>query len=222
MSMRAYQRSRFDISANRCIASRYERVTVRLIDLRCFASKPRSRPATAKLATSRLTSHSNGPGSVSSKSLMLKIRRRSGAPKTPKFDRWASPHSCTCSPVRAAAREIGRHQVRGAAVERERRHQHPPVADRNELGHAGCGLLLEQIDRVEPVRRRLPFAVPGTRRQGPRGLAPRRPLADGEVDYGLRLRLPLVAPPSGQCRSPASFRDRRRRPNLRGCDRRSP
>ena len=90
------------MAANSRIASRYERPTSRLIDRRRFASKPRSRPATAKLATSRLTSHSNGPGSVSSKSLMLKISRRSGAAKTPKFDRWASPHSWTSSPVRGS------------------------------------------------------------------------------------------------------------------------
>ena len=134
------------------------------------SSKPRSRPATAKLATSRLTSHSNGPGSVSSKSLMLKTSRRSGAAKTPKFDRCASPQSCVCRPVRGTAREIGRHQVGRAAIERERRDQHPAVADRHELGHPRCGLLLEQLDRVRPVRRRLPLAV-----TLPRHLGARRP-----------------------------------------------
>ena len=73
-----------------------------LIDFRSFASKPRSRPATAKLATNRFTSHSNGPGSVSSKSLTLNTSRRSGAAKAPKLDRCASPQSCTSSPVRGA------------------------------------------------------------------------------------------------------------------------
>ena len=100
------------------------------------ASKPRSRPATAKLATRRLTSHSNGPGSVSSKSLMSKTSRRSGAAKAPKLERCASPQSWTCSPVRGAVGEIGRHQVGGAAEERERRDEHPPVADRHQLRHA--------------------------------------------------------------------------------------
>ena len=57
------------------------------------------------------------------------------------------------------AREIGGHQVGGAAVERERRHQHAAVADRHELGHAGLGLLLEQLDRVGAMRGRLPVAV---------------------------------------------------------------
>jgi len=61
--------------------------------LRSFAEKPISRPATAKLAASRFTSHSQGPGAVSSKSLMSKTSSRSGEPNTPKFERCASPHS---------------------------------------------------------------------------------------------------------------------------------
>ena len=60
--------------------------------------KSRSRPAIAKLAARRLTSHSQGPGRVSSKSLTSTTRRRSGAAKTPKFERWASPHAWTRSP----------------------------------------------------------------------------------------------------------------------------
>ena len=128
----------------------------RLIDCRCLASKPRSRPATAKLATSRFTSHSNGPGSVSSKSLMPNTSRRSGAAKPPKLDRCASPQSCTSSPVRGRAGQIGRHRVGRAAEERERRHQHPPVADRHQLGHARRRLLLEQLDRIAPIRRPAP------------------------------------------------------------------
>ena len=54
---------------------------------------PSSRPATSKLAARRFTSHSHGPGRVSSKSLMSNISFRSGDPKTPKFDRCASPQS---------------------------------------------------------------------------------------------------------------------------------
>ena len=53
---------------------------------------------TSKLAARRLTSHSHGPGRVSSKSLMSKIIRRSGVPNRPKFDRCASPHNCTVTP----------------------------------------------------------------------------------------------------------------------------
>ena len=58
-------------------------------------------------AARRLTSHSHGPGSVSSKSLMSKISRRSGVPNTPKLDRWASPQSWTVTPeVGVAARSV--------------------------------------------------------------------------------------------------------------------
>src|SRR3954453_18132642 len=67
------------IEANSRTDSRYDRPTAALIRARTLGLKPRSRPATAKLAARRLTSHSNGPGSVSSKSLTLKTRRRSGA-----------------------------------------------------------------------------------------------------------------------------------------------
>ena|GEM_PF-3093284 len=62
-----------------------------------------SRPAIATLAASLLTSHSNGPGRVSSKSLQSKTRRRSGAAKTPKLERWASPQSWARRPVSGAA-----------------------------------------------------------------------------------------------------------------------
>ena len=67
--------------------------------------------ATARLAASRLTSHSNGPGRVSSKSLTSKTSRRSGEANAPKFDRCASPHSCTRSPdagIPARSAAIGR------------------------------------------------------------------------------------------------------------------
>ena len=65
--------------------------------------KPLFRAATTRLAARRFTSYSNGPGSVSSKSLMSKTSRRSGEPYTPKFERWASPHSWTFSPARGVA-----------------------------------------------------------------------------------------------------------------------
>jgi hypothetical protein len=68
------------------------------ISRRSLPENPLSRPATSRLAASRLTSHSHGPGRVSSKSFTSKTRRRSAEPKMPKFDRCASPHACTASP----------------------------------------------------------------------------------------------------------------------------
>ena len=67
---------------------------------RSAGRKPRCRAQISKLAASRFTSHSHGPGSVSSKSLMSNINFRSGDAKTPKFDRWASPQSWTVIPAR--------------------------------------------------------------------------------------------------------------------------
>ena len=60
---------------------------------------PSSRDARTMLAARRLTSHSHGAGSVSSKSLMSNSSRRSGLAKPPKFAAWQSPHACTRIPV---------------------------------------------------------------------------------------------------------------------------
>ena len=51
------------------------------------------------LVANRLTSHSNGPGSVSSKSRRSNSRLRSGVAHRPKLRTWASPHICTSMPV---------------------------------------------------------------------------------------------------------------------------
>ena len=65
--------------------------------------------------------------------------------------------------------QVGGHDLRRAAVERERRDHHPPVADRHEIGLAGGVLLLEQRDRVGPARswlsiRRAPTVRPARAR----------------------------------------------------------
>ena len=50
-------------------------------------------------------------------------------------------------------REIMRHDHRRPAIERERRDQHPPVADRHQLRHTRLRLTLEQLDRIGASRR---------------------------------------------------------------------
>lgn len=97
-SVLAYHTSRLRIPANRAIDSRYERTEARTIPARSRCVKPFARPAMTRLAASRLTSHSQGPGSVSSKSLMSKSRFRSGEASNRKFSRWASPHNCARIP----------------------------------------------------------------------------------------------------------------------------
>ena len=146
-------------------------------DGRCagLRSKPRSRPAISKLAASRFTSHSNGPGSVSSKSLRSKTRVRSGEANPPKLARWASPQSCTFSPARGRRRQVGGHHVRRAAVEGERRDEHAAVADRARARARVGRLRLEDRDRVtvgSEVERRVARA----RALGARGATPRDPL----------------------------------------------
>ena len=63
------------------------------------AGRSTSLPARTNDAARRRTSHSKGPGLVSSKSLMSKMMLRSGAANIPKFDRWASPQSCVMRPL---------------------------------------------------------------------------------------------------------------------------
>ena len=62
--------------------------------------KPLARAAIRTLTASRLTSHSHGPGSVSSKSFESKTKVRSGDANSPKFDRWASPQAWTTMSLR--------------------------------------------------------------------------------------------------------------------------
>ena len=81
------------------MVSRYCAAPARTMVRRSFVVKPRSRPAISRLAASRLTSHSQGPGRVSSKSLMPKTRLRSAVPNTPKFETCMSPQHWTVRPV---------------------------------------------------------------------------------------------------------------------------
>jgi hypothetical protein len=77
-SIFVYQTSRLPSSARRRIASLYSCAIAATIARRTRPLKPLSRPATEKLAASRFTSHSQGPGRVSSKSLTSKTSSRSG------------------------------------------------------------------------------------------------------------------------------------------------
>ena len=97
-SILLYQISRFVMPAKLAIEVRYCRVAASRIDRRVASSNSLDRPATSSDVTSRFRSHSHGPGLVSSKSLMSKIRLRSGDANPPKLARWASPQACTTRP----------------------------------------------------------------------------------------------------------------------------
>ena len=122
------------------------------------ALKPLARPAMTTLAASRLTSHSQGPGSVSSKSLASKTRARSGEAKRPKLERWASPLAWTTMSVRGRGGEVEGHHGRRAPVVGEGRLGHALVAQRHEVLEPVLLLGRQDGDRVA-TRRRLEGGV---------------------------------------------------------------
>ncbi len=95
----AYQMSIVCISANSAIDSRYALTDASVAARPSALLNPLLRAAMVKLAAMRFTSYSKGPGRVSSKSLRSNTSSRSGDANTPKFERCASPHSCTSSPA---------------------------------------------------------------------------------------------------------------------------
>ena len=180
-SMWAYHTSRLRIAAACAIRARYSATPAATIPRRAAGSNPRSRPAISKLAASRLTSHSQGPGSVSSKSLMsnivLPLRGREHA----EVRQVRVTADLRVEPGTRRGGQVGGHDQRRAAVERERRDQHPAVPDRDQLGDPAGGLLLEQRDGVGSVRGGLPATVTGPGDLVAGGLAPSHPLLGGEV-----------------------------------------
>ena len=138
-----------------------------------WALTPSSRPATTRLAARRLRSNSNGPGMVSSKSLMSKSKARSGEANSPKFERCASPQSWTVMPEFGPAERSDAIGKCRAAIEGERRDRHPAIADRHEILQARGRLALQQLDRVDAIRIRRPRSEGSGRRTDP-GLRPRR------------------------------------------------
>jgi hypothetical protein len=77
-------------------------------------------------------------------------------------------------PAGRHARQVVGHDRRAAAEERERRRQHPAVADRDQVRFPSGRLRLEDLHRVRPVRCRLPPRVQASGRPPPRR-PPRRP-----------------------------------------------
>ncbi len=148
---------------------------------RSLSVKPRSRPAMVRLAASRLTSHSQGPGRVSSKSLRSKTRFRSAEAKTPKLLRWASPQAWTFRPERGVLDRSDAMIERGAPVEGEGRDQHPAVADGHELLHPRGGLTLQEGHRIGAGDRCLPLGMGGAGSSRAGGLASITPLSSREM-----------------------------------------
>ncbi len=201
-SMWEYHTSRLVMAANWCMPERYSPSRASSTLVRSLVENPLSRPAMAKLAASRLTSHSHGPGHVSSKSLMPNTSRRSGEREDTEVHQVGVAADLGGDPRPGRAGQVGGHDERRAPVEGERRHQHPAVADRHQLGHPGHGLLFQQRHRVRPVRARGEAGMARPGHLAARRLAPRHPLLDRQVrDHlavhvahagGNRLRFVLV------------------------------
>ena len=128
--------------------------------------RARDREARRKALDVRL----QGPGRVSSKSFTSNTRLRSGAAKT-RSSRGGDRRMPGREPGHGGLREVHRHDRCCATKKRERRGEHPPVADRDELLDAALGLVLEHLDRISPARCRLPFSVARARNLLPRRLA---------------------------------------------------
>ena len=106
--------------------------------------------------------------------------------------------------------QIGGHARRRSTEEAELRLCHPPVADRQELGHPALPLRHQHVHRIGPIRRRLPIAVsvPRTSLRSARtgrdavgaidrsGLAPQHRVGTGRtrrpVERGDVVRFPFV------------------------------
>ena len=106
--------------------------------------KPLSRQASTKLAARRFTSHSQGAGRVSSRSLMSKITRRSGVANAPKLQQMTVAARLHAQPGRRRAGQVRGHVERRPAIEGERRLQHAAVAHGNQLGNASLVRFLHQ------------------------------------------------------------------------------
>ena len=96
-------------------------------------------------------------------------------------------------------REIRRHHARRPAEERERREKHAPVPDRHQLRDARSRLLLEQLDRIRPIRRGRPVGVRRAPRLGPRGLPASSPFGGGRM-----LGLSQARPGAATCSRPST------------------
>ena len=84
---------------------------------------------------------------------------RSGEANSPKFDRWASPHSWAIRPGHRRVLEVRRHDLGRAPVEGERRDHHPAMPHRHQVLLPGGVLLRQQGNRVRAVRGRPPLRM---------------------------------------------------------------
>ncbi len=143
--------------------------------------KPLLRAAIVKLADMRLTSYSNGPGSVSSKSFRSNSRLPLGRGEHTEVRQVGIAAELNVEAGPGRVLQVGGHDLGRAPVERERRDHHPSVAHRHQVGLTRRVLLLQQGDRIGAVRGRLPARVAGRSHLLPQLLTLRSTLLDARV-----------------------------------------
>ena len=169
-SRRAYHTPNSVSAANSRIASRYWRAVASTAFRRSAGFSWPSRPATSMLAARRFTSHSHGPGRVSSKSFTSNSKERSGRGEAAEVEQVSVPAALHPEPRGGRGGQVGGHDRRRPSVERERRDHHPPVTDRHQVGLPRGGLLSDDVDRAPAPGRRCPTGVERARDGHPGGL----------------------------------------------------
>ena len=202
--MRAYQRSSARISANSRIASRYDRADRELDRFALLGVESAIAAGDREARHEPLDVPLERPGQR-----LVEVVDAEHQPPVGSRERAEVRQMRVAAELHVQARarrtgEVGRHQGGAAAVERERRDEHAPVADRHQLRHARLRLLLEHVDRITPARRRLPPRVRRARHLGARRLPPRRPLRPREMRDAARLHARTPRPAT----SPVPLRGR--------------
>ena len=100
----------------------------------------------------RFRSHSKGPRMVSSKSLMSKTSRPSGAAKAPRLRTCASPQSWQTNAGIGQHGQVGGHHRHRAAEVAEGRLGHQLVLELDERRHAAAHGALQQLERQASCR----------------------------------------------------------------------
>ena len=159
---------------------------------RCSAVKSLSRPATARLAASRLTSHSKGPGQGFVEVVDVEDQAPFRGGERAEVRQVRVTAELDPQPRGRGRGQVGGHRQRRPPVVGERRDQHPAVPDRHQLGHPRLRLTQQQPHRV-PVRRRVELAMRRPAVPGAGRLALRSPLRTGQLLHGHHL------PPLSAC-----------------------
>ena len=110
-------------------------------------------------AARRLTSHSHRAGDVSSKSLMSKMIWRSGGGKASEIREVTVATGLHVQSGARRPRQVRGHHAGGAAIECERRLQHPAIADRHQLLHPAGVRFVQDVQGVQPAFGCLPAAM---------------------------------------------------------------